>query len=327
MTDREACMKLYRHEKIDYIPNLDAHSNLLFMDPLEHGCGFFDKQNEVYTDIFGVKWLLHGEGSIPVPGEYRLKDITRFREEKVIPTDEQIDAFAWDELIAGFTHSPMWDEENKINRVLLPAGFFERLHHLMGMEEAMIALIEEPEAVAEFNKEMVRYKKRVLDNLCSRIRVDVLMFMDDYGNGKNMFMSRDMWLELYFEPLKEIVAYTKSKGVAFELHSDGYITPIVGDIVEAGVDATNPMEGINDIGMIAEKYSDRLLIIGGQLGTQIPYASEERMREIVKTACAQLAHTGAWFPDFFVPGLAPEKIKLLVGCYMEELGRLGYQCR
>ena len=323
---KEDCLKLYRHEKIDYIPNTLLHQNFLPLDIVEHGPPMFH-DGDISVDNFGVKWTLHGMGAIPVPGEHRLTDINSFEKEGVIPSDEFVDALPWEQYVEMF--SRMWDKEDKFVQVLLPAGPFERLHHLRGMEEAMIALVEEPDAVKAFNKEMVRYKKRVLYNIKKYADADVVCCMDDYGSGKNLLMSRDMWLEFYYEPLKELADWSHELGMFYEHHSCGYITSILGDIIRAGADAINPVQGINDIDLIAKEYAGKILICGGEDSHRLTAldVTVEESEQIVRKVCKKLAPTGCWLPTWMNMGVPMERNQEIVQLYVKVLSEMGYHCQ
>lgn len=82
----------------------------------------------------------------PTAGQKRvLTDITKWREQVTFPDLERVD---W-KSCAGRDQQMI--SPDKLTYFLgMADGFFERLHHLMGFEEAVIAIAEEPETVAWF---------------------------------------------------------------------------------------------------------------------------------------------------------------------------------
>lgn len=49
-------------------------------------------------------------------------------------------------------------------------------------------------------------------------------------------------------------------GMMFELHSCGYITPLVGDFVAAGMDILQPLQTNNDLRYIKDNYGKDLIL-------------------------------------------------------------------
>jgi len=328
--------KLYRHEKIGYIP-MGSHFNFMPLDDIEHGPGMM-KSGDTAVDMFGVNWSMTGLGATPTPNIYRAESVEECFE--AIPSDETVDSQDWqgwadkfmlaksDGEASGVFPIKPWSDDNA-TEVFIPAGLFERLHHLMGLENAMIALATEPDAVKKFTNEMVRYKKTILRNVKKYANPDIVFCMDDFGTSRGMFMSREMWLEYYFEPLREIVSYAHELGLFYEHHSCGYITPIFGDIVVAGADAINPVQYMNDLDYIAEKYGGKILIIGGANGQMLASGSakDDDLVQNVRACVRRFAPTGCFLPEWMVQGAAPERVLRVIEIYVTELNAIGIECR
>ena len=336
MSIKNDIIKLYQHEDIGYIP-LGSRFNYLPMDDIEHGAGM-KKSGDTATDMFGVHWSMTNLGATPTPNVYRANDIVECIE--AIPSDETVDAQDWQSWINKFAFGLVKEEtvevfvsdaqsEDNATEVFIPAGLFERLHHLMGLENAMIALATEPEDIHVFTKEMVRYKKAILRNVKKYANPDIVFCMDDFGTSRGMFMSRDMWLNFYFEPLKEIIEYVHGLGMYYEHHSCGYITPIFGDIVAAGADAINPIQDFNDIDHIVENFGGKVLMIGGINGQLLAFegTKDYELVKNIRNGVRKLASTGCFIPEWTVQGATPERVKRIREIYVSELDEIGIKCR
>jgi len=117
--------------------------------------------------------------------------------------------------------------------------------------------------------------------------IDIVFFGDDYGMQNNMTISPAMWRQMIKPRLARLIKKVKSTAdVYFQLHSDGAILPIIGDLVEIGVDILNPLQP-NAVGMdlpfIKETYGDQLIFHGviDQQGN-LPNGSVEDIREEVQ---------------------------------------------
>jgi uroporphyrinogen decarboxylase len=129
--------------------------------------------------------------------------------------------------------------------------------------------------------------------------IDIVFFGDDYGMQSNMIISPRMWRKMIKPRLARLIAKIKNTAdVYFQLHSCGAISPIIGDLVEIGVDILNPLQP-NAVGMdlpaIKETYGDQL-IFHGVVDQQsvLPAGSVDDVREEVKTRLRQMAPGGGY---------------------------------
>ena len=122
--------------------------------------------------------------------------------------------------------------------------------------------------------------------------IDVILFGDDLGMQNGPQMSRAMYQE-FFQP-RHAKMWRRAKELApvkVMLHCCGGIRPIIPDLIEAGLDATNPVQ-ITCAGMDARQlkadFGDRLTFWGGGCDTRfiLSQASPEEIRRHVKEQVA-----------------------------------------
>lgn len=196
MTRKEQLLQVYKHKNIGYVPcfftDFDC-SKPEAINERPEGDGF---------DWFGVEWEFVPEVMAPMvkPGTKRLKDITNWKEELVFP---DLSGFDWEALAAKETAK--WDRENKISYMMLINGIFERTHALMGFEDALCAMYEEPEALHELIEAITDYKIELIRIIGKYYKPDVLCAHDDYGSNNKLMMSVDLWREFYKEPLRRLI--------------------------------------------------------------------------------------------------------------------------
>ena len=204
MTRREQLLQVYKHKNIGYVPCFFTdfdYSKPEAINERPEGGGF---------DWFGVEWEFVPEVMAPMvkPGTKRLKDITNWKEELVFP---DLSGFDWKALAAEETAK--WDRENKISYMMLINGIFERTHALMGFEDALCAMYEEPEALHELIEAITDYKIELIRIIGKYYKPDVLCAHDDYGSNNKLMMSVDLWRELYKEPLRRLIEETHKQGM------------------------------------------------------------------------------------------------------------------
>lgn len=152
----------------------------------------------------------------------------------------------------------------------IQAGFwfgFDVTHSWMvGTETLLIALIEQPDwAVDMFNHYLdmcIAHFDMIWD---AGYRFDCVHWPDDMGYKNTPFFSTRMYRELLKPVHKRAAEWAHAKGIRVHLHSCGYIMPHIPDIIDAGIDALNPIErkaGM-DVLKLKREYGDKLVLHGG----------------------------------------------------------------
>lgn len=243
MNSKERAMNFYRHLPTDEVPT-DKDIVVLF-DP----AAYEERPPFVQsgTDWFGVEWIREEDlGAIcPDPKATRvLEDIEDWKDVVKFP---DLDAWDWEEKIK--RDAPFLDDldrENSCFCMMFLNGPFERLHMLMGFENALVSLLMNTDEVKEFTHEFISWKIRLMEYVKKYYDPDVLMVHDDWGTQNGMFFSPDVWRDIYKPEIKRLVDRCHELGMIYEQHSCGFIEPIVPEFVEIGIDSWQGQE-INDI--------------------------------------------------------------------------------
>ena len=278
MTKREQLLGVYQHKNIGYVPCF--FTDFDFSKPTEIN----ERPEAGGFDWFGVEWEFVPAVLAPMvkPSTQRLSDVTRWKEELVFP---DLDAIDWE--AAAAQEPAKWDRENKISFMMLINGIFERTHALMGFEDALCAMYEEPEAYHELIEAITDYKVKLIGIIGKYYKPDVLCFHDDYGANDRMLMSVAQWEEFFKEPLRRVIEATHAAGIIYEHHSCGYIAPIFDQLVELGIDAIDPLQISNPVRELKDKYQDRVTFVGGfdnqNVFDRVGVTEEEIRAEVVRT--------------------------------------------
>ncbi len=290
---KEEMLKVWtEHADIGYIPspvtdcNFVRHPECVNERPEGHD-GY---------DWFGVHWTYQPETSSPMVTAgrpYVITDITRWDEQVKFPDLSAVDFKSCAE-----KETRGWDRKNKYSEVMLINGCFERSHHLMGFENALVAMYEEPEAYRALIDRIADYKCDLIRRVVDAYKPDILMMHDDYGANDRMMMSPDSWREFIKEPLSRLVKTAHGCGVIYEHHSCGHVEPIIGDLVEIGVDSLNPLQRpCNDIEKIKKEYGGKITLVGGvssQTVIENPSSTKAEIAADIKHAYDVLAPGGGY---------------------------------
>jgi uroporphyrinogen decarboxylase len=126
--------------------------------------------------------------------------------------------------------------------------------------------------------------------------VDVLSLDDDIGMPGTMFISPALWRRFFKPRLAAIIDAARAikPDLRVLYHSDGYIEPIVGDLIEIGVNALNPLQPEHmDAVRIRQTHGLRLALwgtVGRQ--TSFSFGTPEEIRLEVRERIDTLGRAG-----------------------------------
>jgi uroporphyrinogen decarboxylase len=177
----------------------------------------------------------------------------------------------------------------------LGGELFEGAWRLRGLENFLLDLVEHPDWAGFLLDQLAALARRNAQALAVA-GVDVLSLDDDVGMPGTMFISPAMWRRFFKQRLAEIIGAARAikPDIRVLYHSDGYIEPIVGDLIEIGVNALNPLQPEHmDAKRIRRTYGPRLALwgtVGHQ--TMFSYGTPEDIRHEVKKRMDTLGRRG-----------------------------------
>lgn len=247
-------------------------------------------------DWFGVHWLpqkafgrviTHPDvNQVPI-----IKDITNWRAELKFP---DIDALDWDT----FQKDVEEDAKNingRLSFIRLENGLWERLTLLMGFENALVALLLEPDACREYAEAMADFKIRLHDRLLDLYPYDLAIYMEDLGSTNGPLMSLETYRYIFKEPVRRVLSHIKAKGPHVGFHSCGRMEMFVQDIIDMGAELLNPVQTWNDQVALKKRFGKQIIFYGGlnnQQITEVAYPEEDKIRGEVQRVVDALAHGG-----------------------------------
>lgn len=277
LTPRENALIAYQHKTPQWIPCFYTDIGLFMANPdMERYTGFGKGK-----DGFGVSWTYVPQACacMTSPDEKPLledvadwKEVVHFPDLEAVDWEKQADidmhtnfgAFVGGAGLIPFENGGTCLDGDKLGVCMCINGSFERLHALMGMQNALASLIEDPNSCYEFFGAMADFKIAYFKKIAQYYPVDVINAHDDFGANDRMFMSPDLWRKLLKPHLKRIVDAVHDMGLIYQHHSCGYIEPIFGDLVEIGVDAIDTLQACNThLGELKEKYGSQITFCGG----------------------------------------------------------------
>jgi uroporphyrinogen decarboxylase len=295
MTAKENALAMYSHQKIDHMPlRIEGETGIF---PIN---GFLERpaNNQSGKDWFNCNWEFSEAAGAPAPDQYNhlMSDICDWKEIVKFP---DLDTWDWEKAVK-IDKIEMINREEKAVNVLVLTGLFERLHVLMGFEDALCALLMEPEHVADFLDAMTDYKIKLIDKIAQYYKPDIITYHDDWGTQRGPFFSPETWRELIKPRTKRIIDAAHKHNILFVLHSCGKYDELIPEITEIGVDCLQCMD-IMDIGKALEitdgKMSFQVSVHAQEFETKnsIGALTEEYVRKTVRKEFYEWGKTGRYF--------------------------------
>lgn len=241
----------YYHYDLDWIVTLPN------MDPWIRPFETLKETPEEVVVKTGFGAVMHKLFSLPMP-EMRAWEIDTFEKLETCRFDDPRDPRRFfeggDNQLAGVgdgfeRNSPPWIDTVKSLHPDFPVfgsmiEASECLTRLIGQENAMLWMGEEPERMGEvINRIGAHYLE------CAKAEIDAgkglldgFVIWGDVAYKNGMFFSPDYWRE-YFKPwVARMTEYAHANGLPVIYHGCGNVKSIFPDYIEIGIDAYNPLE-------------------------------------------------------------------------------------
>lgn len=136
------------------------------------------------------------------------------------------------------------------------------------------------EALINYHTEIaIEYGKYAIDEGADAIQLCV-----DYGNKNGPWLSPSMFRRFVKPALERHVNEFRRKGAFVVVHSDGYIMPLLADMVDAGINAYQGIDVIASMSLkeVKEKYGDKICLVGNVDPRIIEYGTKADVEKEVE---------------------------------------------
>lgn len=295
LTPRQNVMAVLNGQQPDYYGDLMPSLHMI-TDPVFQR-DRIPKDGKIHTDSWGTChcYLPGAPGSHPVVNETNavIRDIENWKEQLHVPTLKDLD---WSQAEEA---AKKVNREEKFCAIFSSGGLFERSHHLMGMQTALMNYMEYPEEMYGVLRAIADFKIEWFKLAAKYIKPDIVFFHDDWGTKQNVFLPPRVWRELIKPLHTEIVQTAHDCGIIFMHHADCVCQPLVLDMLEMGIDIWQGTIPQNDIVEIQRITEGKLPMVGGVDGPKIDIENitEEEIRAEVRRAFDTYCPGGPFFPS------------------------------
>jgi uroporphyrinogen decarboxylase len=328
MSNRERVLASLSHRQPDKIPydilfTQKAHAKMVefygdphFASKLGNcltwlGCepqgSWKEVEPDIWEDQFGVQW----DRSID-------KDIGNVRNQLVTPENladyrfpdpDDPSRYAW-------SRAPLEQSEDRFLLVNFGFTLFERAWTLVGMEDLLMAMVDDKRFVHELLDRILEFNLGVIENACS-FDIDAMIFGDDWGMQTGLIMGPRAWHEFIEPRIRKMYDLVRSKGKLVFIHCCGKVDMVFPELIECGVDVFNPFQPeVMDVFDVKRKYGGRLSFFGGvSVQRTLPYGTVAEVREEARHLLEVVGRGGGYIaaPSHAIPADAkPENVAVLI---------------
>jgi uroporphyrinogen decarboxylase len=224
-------------------------------------------------------------------------------------TIDDIDRYSWPDMAHPSRFENLAEEarhlhENTPYAVVALSGVspHEIIYIMRGLDTWLVDLIADP----EFAHALMR---KVTDIMLAGVTrhleevgpyIDVLITGDDLGTDSSLMMSPQVYRRMIKPYHAELMAAIKQKTKAkIFFHSDGNIYPLIGDLIDIGVDLINPVQvsagDMGDTARLKREFGKNISFCGAiDTQTVLPRGTPEEVRAEVRGRIKDLAPGGGY---------------------------------
>lgn len=252
---------------------------------------------DAYVDMWGITWvhMLNSYSLADSPLKHAAIDDVA-RHDWPDPYNPQI----W----AGLGQRAKWLHENTDYVIVadsIKGGLLTKALQVCGYERFFSALAGEHDFAEAVLDQLLWLYKEMWTGYLREVGpyVQMAYFTDDIGAQNNMLISPAVFRKLIKPRLKAMFEHIKSLAdVKLSYHTDGSITPVIGDMVEMGVDILNPIQ-TSALGMdtywMKEAFGGKLVFHGAiDVQQMLPFSTPEQVRYDVAKRIWDLGRGGGY---------------------------------
>ena len=224
-------------------------------------------------------------------------------------TINDLDCYGWPDLTGFDRFEGLRQEAEQVQRagyatVGCPdlTNIFELAWYLRGIERFLIDLIDNKKYAHALLGKVLELQKAKLAAYLHEVGefLDILHLADDIATHRGPFISPRTYREMIKPYQAELFAFVQNRTKAKILyHCCGDIYPLIGDLIEIGVDILNPIQiasgRMGDTARLKREFGNRLAFCGG-VDTQsvLPFGSPADVRAEVVRRLQDLAPGGGY---------------------------------
>jgi uroporphyrinogen decarboxylase len=163
-------------------------------------------------------------------------------------------------------------------RLAAGGNFFHRMCFLRSMEKVFMDLADGAPEIFKLREILLDFFRRQVERECAK-DVDAIWFWDDFGTQRQLMMSLEMWRSFIRPVYEELFSICQAAQKHIFFHSCGFVTQVIDDLIEMGVDALNCQVWLMGLESLGDRFRGRITF-WGDLSWQstVPHGTPDDIR-------------------------------------------------
>lgn len=245
-----------------------------------------------WTDIWGTGWQREQEGVMGFPRRFPLENLP-----------EALPAYRWpdpeDERIYAKIYQSVrdWDSSQTFLTGQHRDTLWEKAYMLVGMENLMVFMKTEPQAVHELLTCIMDFQLGIARHYL-KLGVELAACGDDLGTQIGLLLSPRAIHEFLIPQYCRLFDLYKENHVLINFHSCGRVLPLLPTFMDLGIDILNPVQAsANDLDEFRRLTQGRMALQGAVSSALIVSGPAEAIRQEAARRIWQLGQAGGYFCD------------------------------
>jgi len=242
---------------------------------------YYASPEDQYTDEWGIGWKWFKQGA---EGSYT-EMVRRPLAELTDPSEFSMPDFSKADRFAGVKQliSKYGNEYGIMAGVA--CTLFELAWYLHGVETVLMDMVSNKDFMHGYLDRLMHWIE-VAGRTFVQLGVDIIWIGDDFGTQDRMLIAPGLFREFFKPRYAKLFQEWKTinPDVKIAFHSDGYIYPIIGDLIEVGLDILNPVQPKSmDPAQIKKVFGNHLTLWGTvDIQEVLPFGTPEDVANEVK---------------------------------------------
>ncbi len=216
----------------------------------------------------------------------------------VITTEEELERFQWPA-----EESPGLAVAREVSKLLPPdmrtiailGKVFTSVWMLMGFETFALATVENPALVERLFNKVGNIQFRALEQALELPGVAAAWMSDDIAYGTGLMVSPAILRKYMFPWYRKMSLLCQQRDIPFLYHSDGDLTAVIEDIINAGFNGLHPVEPkAMDIRALKKRVEGRLCLAGNIELDRLSRGAPDEVRTLARANIRDLAYDGGY---------------------------------
>ena len=181
-------------------------------------------------------------------------------------------------------------------------SFFDSAMLAIGMTDSLYMFYDNRPLLDKLMDILVGHQEKVMRAVCEQFGDEIAFVMvnDDIGHNSGLMVHPRMFMEMFPERMKRLIAPAKDIGKLVLMHTDGKLDNILPILHDVGIDVNHPIEPeSNDIVEVKRQWQGKMALIGNVHTPLLAYGSIEEIERQVQEYCVKLAPGGGYVLGIF----------------------------